>query len=137
MVLSDNPYFVKYMGGQWINFCLWVMALNFLFLVPNVSKIVQFVIWAVHLLSFFLKVSMLLLRFLYNRLALVIHCDSHLSSMTLPWQLLSVIKVVLFHQILPHRMWIPHGHAFWGVSLVNRRSLVPIQLSVFFFHLIS
>ena len=36
------------------------------------------------------------LRFLYNRLALVSHCDSHLSSMTLPWQLLSVINVVLF-----------------------------------------
>ena len=31
MVLSDNPYFVKYMGGQWINFCLWVIALNSLF----------------------------------------------------------------------------------------------------------
>ena len=40
------------------------------------------------------------LRFLYNRLALGIHYDSHLTSMTLPWQLLSVIKVVLFHQIL-------------------------------------
>ena len=40
------------------------------------------------------------LRFLYNRLALVINCDSHLSSINLPWQLLSVIKVVFFHQIL-------------------------------------
>ena len=43
------------------------------------------------------------LRFLYNRLALVIYCDSHLSSITLPWQLLSVIKVVLVYQIL--HMW--------------------------------
>ena len=43
-------------------------------------------------------------RFLYNRLALVIHCDSQLSSMTLPWQLLSVIKVVLVYQILLVRM---------------------------------
>ena len=34
------------------------------------------------------------LRFLYNRLALVIHCDSHLSSIPLPWQLFSIIKVV-------------------------------------------
>ena len=41
-----------------------------------------------------------LVRFLYNRLALVIHCDSRLSSITLPWQLLSVIKVVLFYQLL-------------------------------------
>ena len=40
------------------------------------------------------------LRFLYNRLALVIHRDSHLLSMTLPWQLLSVIKVEIFYQIL-------------------------------------
>ena len=28
------------------------------------------------------------------------HRDSQLLSMTLPWQLLSVIKVELFHQIL-------------------------------------
>ena len=40
------------------------------------------------------------LRFLYNRLALVIDCDSHLSSIYLPWDLLSVIKVVLFYQML-------------------------------------
>ena len=33
------------------------------------------------------------LRFLYNRLALYIHCDSLLSSLTLPRHLLSVIKV--------------------------------------------
>ena len=39
-------------------------------------------------------------RFLYNRLALFFHRDSHLLSTTLPWQLLSVIKVELFHQIL-------------------------------------
>ena len=37
------------------------------------------------------------LRFLYNRLALFIHCDSHLSSMALPWQHLSVINVVSFY----------------------------------------
>ena len=47
------------------------------------------------------SLRLLALRFLYNRLALFIHCDNHLSSMTLPWQLLSVIKVELFHQILP------------------------------------
>ena len=41
------------------------------------------------------------LRFLYNRLALVIHCNSHLSSRILPLQLLSVIKVVLVYQIMP------------------------------------
>ena len=41
----------------------------------------------------FVKVSI-------DRLALVIHCDSHLSSITLSWQLLSVIKVVLVYQIL-------------------------------------
>ena len=40
------------------------------------------------------------LRFLCNRLALVINCDSHLSSINLPWHLLSVIKVVLFYQML-------------------------------------
>ena len=44
------------------------------------------------------------LRFLYSRLALVIHCDSHLSSMTLPLQLLSFIKFVFFYQILIHRI---------------------------------
>ena len=37
----------------------------------------------------------LAVRFLYNRLALSIHCDTHLSSIALPWQLLSIIKVVL------------------------------------------
>ena len=36
-------------------------------------------------------------RFLYNRLALVIHCDSHLSSIPLPWQLLSLIRIVLVY----------------------------------------
>ena len=35
MVPSDSPYFLKYIGGQWTNFCLWVMALSFLFLVPK------------------------------------------------------------------------------------------------------
>ena len=44
------------------------------------------------------------LRFLCYRLALVIHCDTQLSSITLPWQLLSVIKVVLVYQILHSRM---------------------------------
>ena len=39
------------------------------------------------------------LRFLYKRLALVNHCDSHLSSKTLPWQLFIVIKVILVYQI--------------------------------------
>ena len=78
----------------------------------------------------------LALRFLCNRLALVIHCDSHLSSITLPWQLLSVIKVVLNDQIMLNRIEIPYGHAFWGISLETRRSLVQIQLSAFFFHLI-
>ena len=52
------------------------------------------------------------LRFLYNRLALVIHCDTHLSSIALPWQLFSVIKVVLVYQILHTRLWIPHGRTF-------------------------
>ena len=50
------------------------------------------------------NMTYIFLRFLYNRLALVIHCNSHLSSITLPWQLLSVIKVVLFYQILIYRV---------------------------------
>ena len=37
-------------------------------------------------------------RFLYNKLAQIIHSDSHLSSIALLWQPLSLIKVVLFHQ---------------------------------------
>ena len=37
------------------------------------------------------------LRFLYKRLALVIHCDSHQSIKTLPWQLFGVMNVVSFH----------------------------------------
>ena len=40
------------------------------------------------------NMTYIFLRFLYNRFALFIHCDSHLSSMPLPWQLLSVINVV-------------------------------------------
>ena len=48
--------------------------------------------------------TLLVFRFLYNRLAIVIHCDSHLSIITLPWQLLSVINVVSVYQILLSRM---------------------------------
>ena len=55
-------------------------------------------------LLFFFSNTLLVFRFLYNRLAIVIHCDSHLSSITLPWQLLSVIKVVSVYQILLSRM---------------------------------
>ena len=50
--------------------------------------------------AIFKKYMVFRLRFLYNKLALVIDRDSHLSSITLPWQLLSVVKVVLVYQML-------------------------------------
>ena len=49
---------------------------------------------------FGIKATEVFIRFLYNRLALVIHCDSHLSSITLPCQLLSLIKIALVYQML-------------------------------------
>ena len=40
------------------------------------------------------------LKFLCNRLVQITHPDSHLSSIALPWQLLSLIEIVLLYQIL-------------------------------------
>ena len=45
-----------------------------------------------------LLLLLLQLKFLYNRLAQIIHPDSHLSSIALLWQILSLMKVVKVYQ---------------------------------------
>ena len=82
------------------------------------------------------EVHALALRFLYNRLALVIHCDSHLSSIS-ALATFECNKSCIILSNIELRMQIPYGHAFWSVSMVVRRSLVRVQLSAFIFHLIS